>query len=265
MIYIKKVLKFSFLFLIFVSFSNNNFVFAASKKNTPSTKSRSWYYQNNKDGTPSSVPNDVQNALEGRDAYFIGNTDEKTVYLTFDEGYENGYTSKILDILKERNIPATFFVVKPYILENKDLIKRMVSEGHIVANHTSNHKDMSKILDFEEFKSELEVPEELYFNIVGSDMPKFFRPPEGRYSESSLEYTKKLGYKTIFWSIAYVDWMPEKQPEPVSSLEILKSRTHNGAIILLHAVSKTNAEILPKYLDFLSSNGYTIKSLDNLK
>lgn len=229
-----------------------------------STKESSWFFKPNNKGLTPEEPPEVLQLIKENSAYYVGNTAEKELYLTFDEGYENGYTDKILDILKKQNVKAAFFVVKPYLRTNRDLVKRMVDEGHLVCNHSAHHPSMAKITDFEKFKKELGEVEEEYKDITGKDMPKFFRPPMGRYSQLSLHYTKEMGYKSVFWSLAHYDWDVKKQPNPEDSRRLLLKRTHNGAIVLLHAVSKSNLEILDDLITSWKAEGYTLKSLDQL-
>ena len=205
--------------------------------------------------------------LKQFDAWFIDESageKEKVIYLTFDSGYENGYTSQILDVLKEEEVPAAFFVVGNYIADNPDLIKRMNEEGHIVGNHTMTHPDMSAISDMESFKNEIQSLEDEYKKVTGEEMQKFYRPPQGKYSESNLMNAKELGYKTIFWSLAYVDWLENDQPDREEALNILNRRIHNGAIVLLHSTSKTNCEILKELIQGWKAKGYTFKSLNEL-
>lgn len=197
-------------------------------------------------------------------SYFVGDTTEKKIYLTFDAGYENGYTPAILDALKKHNVKATFFVVGNFIKENPDLIKRMVSEGHIVGNHTYHHPDMSKIADQESFQKELTSLEELYEQTTGQKMQKFYRPPQGKFSESNLKQADQLGYKTIFWSLAYVDWYEDKQPSKEEAFGKLLPRIHPGAIVLLHNTSKTNGEILDELLTKWEEKGYCFGTLEEL-
>jgi peptidoglycan-N-acetylmuramic acid deacetylase len=198
------------------------------------------------------------------DAAYLGNTGEKVLYLTFDAGYENGCTAKILDILKKHNVPAAFFLVGNYLEKNADLVRRMVAEGHTVGNHTMHHPDMSKISDMTAFRKELEDLEQLYLQITGQPMPRFYRPPQGNYSEENLEMAQKLGYKTVFWSLAYVDWQNDKQPTADYAMSKLLPRTHNGAVILLHSTSETNAQILDELLTKWKAMGYTFGTLEEL-
>ena len=198
------------------------------------------------------------------DAFFAENTDEKKIYLTFDAGYENGNTPAILDALKKHQAPATFFVVGNFISENKDLIKRMEAEGHTVGNHTMTHPDMSKISTQESFQKELAGVEDIYKEITGKEMTKFYRPPQGIYSTLNLSMAKEMGYHTFFWSLAYVDWYQDKQPDPQEAIAKLTKRIHPGAIVLLHSTSSTNAQILDELLSKWEEMGYSFHSLNEL-
>lgn len=202
--------------------------------------------------------------LKKYNAYYIEDTDEKNIYLTFDAGYENGNTPPILDALKKHSVTATFFLVGNYIETEPDLVERMVEEGHIVANHTYSHPDMSKITSKELFLKELEDLEEEYEKVTGEEMKKYYRPPQGIYSEDNLKMADELGYKTFFWSLAYVDWYENDQPTREEALDKLLTRIHPGAIVLLHSTSQTNAEILDELLGEWKEMGYTFKSLDDL-
>ena len=186
------------------------------------------------------------------------------IYLTFDAGYENGNTAAILDALKKHNAPATFFLVGNYIETSPDLVKRMVAEGHTVGNHTYHHPDMSKISTKEAFEKELGDLEKLFEETVGQSMVKFYRPPQGKYSESNLKMANEMGYKTFFWSLAYVDWYEDKQPTKEEAFKKLLGRIHPGAIVLLHSTSKTNGEILDELLTKWEEMGYQFKSLTEL-
>ena len=198
------------------------------------------------------------------DAAYLGDTAEKVIYLTFDAGYENGCTTKILDTLKAHNVSAAFFLVGNYMEKNADLVRRMVEEGHIVGNHTMHHYDMSKLSDKEAFSKELTDLENLFKEVTGKDLPKFYRPPQGTYSEENLKMAKELGYRTVFWSLAYVDWLNDDQPTKDEAFSKLIPRTHNGAVVLLHSTSSTNAEILDELLTKWESMGYRFESLEEL-
>lgn len=188
---------------------------------------------------------------------------EKRLYLTFDAGYENGNIELILNTLKEESVPGAFFILSNLINKNTDLVKRMAEEGHLVCNHTANHKDLTT-LSKDEIKQNLQKLESLYFEKTGHSMPKYFRYPEGRYSKETVQYLDELGYKTFFWSMAYADWDNNRQPSEESAIRTLLSHTHPGAIILLHPTSATNAHILPKLIETWKSMGYTFGSLDEL-
>ncbi len=202
--------------------------------------------------------------LKKYDAAYLGDTEEKVIYLTFDAGYEDGCTAKILDILKAHNVPAAFFLVGNYLEKNADLVRKMVADGHIVGNHTMHHYDMSKLSEKEAFAKELADLETLYKSLIGSDMPKFYRPPQGTYSEKNLEMAKEMGYKTVFWSLAYVDWMNNKQPTKEQAFSKLLPRIHNGAVVLLHSTSQTNAEILDELLTKWEEMGYRFAPITEL-
>ncbi len=198
------------------------------------------------------------------DAAYLGDTGEKVIYLTFDAGYENGCTEKILDALQKHNAPAAFFLVGNYLQQNADLVRRMVKEGHIVGNHTMHHPDMSKISELSAFEKELKDLEALYFETTGQEMLKFYRPPQGTYSEKNLEMAKELGYKTVFWSLAYVDWNNDKQPTADYAFSKLLPRTHDGAVVLLHSTSATNAAILDELLTKWEEMGYRFALITEL-
>ena len=202
--------------------------------------------------------------LKEYDAAYLGDTSQQVIYLTFDAGYENGCTAKILDVLKEHEAPAAFFLVGNYIEKNADLVRRMVSEGHTVGNHTMHHYDMSKISEKEAFSKELTDLEALYKETTGEELEKFYRPPQGIYSESNLQMAKELGYKTVFWSLAYVDWNNDAQPTREYAFGKLLPRTHNGAVVLLHSTSQTNAAILDELLTKWEEMGYTFGTVEEL-
>ena len=202
--------------------------------------------------------------LRQYDAAYIGDTSDHVLYLTFDAGYENGSTEKILDTLKKQNVKAAFFLAGNYIQRNADLVRRMAEEGHIVANHTMHHYDMSKISTMESFSKELSDLEALYKQATGQEMPKYYRPPQGIYSEENLRMAKELGYKTVFWSLAYVDWNDDAQPTKEQAFSKLLPRTHDGAVVLLHSTSRTNSEILDELITRWKEMGYRFGTLEEL-
>ena len=197
-------------------------------------------------------------------AAYLGDTSEKVLYLTFDAGYENGCTAKILDTLKKHEVTAAFFLVGNYMEKNADLVRRMVDEGHIVGNHTMHHPDMSKLSDKEAFSKELTDLEALFQEITGKELPKYYRPPQGIYSEENLKMAQELGYRTVFWSLAYVDWHNDRQPTREEAFSKLLPRTHNGSVVLLHSTSSTNAEILDELLTKWKEMGYRFASIEEL-
>lgn len=212
----------------------------------------------------SPVGNATAESLAQYDAYYLGDTGKKVIYLTFDCGYENGYTEKILDALKKHSAPAAFFVVGNMIETAPDIIRRMAEEGHIVGNHTFHHPDMSAISDQAAFQKELDTLAALYQETTGQELPRFYRPPQGKYSEDNLKQAQALGYKTVFWSLAYVDWYVDNQPTAEQAYAKLLPRIHDGAIVLLHSTSKTNADILDELLTKWEDMGYRFASLEEL-
>ena len=210
------------------------------------------------------VGNATPEFLKQYNAYFCGNSEDKKIYLTFDCGYENGYTPAILDALEKHNVTAAFFVVGNYLETSPDLVKRMVEEGHIVGNHTYHHPDMSQISDPASFQEEITSLEKKYQEITGLEMQKFYRPPQGKYSESNLKMAQELGYQTVFWSLAYVDWYVDQQPTQEEAYAKLLPRIHPGAVVLLHSTSKINAEILDDLLTKWEQEGYTFGTLNEL-
>lgn len=214
---------------------------------------------------------DSADLLSKYKGYGFGDTSKKVIYLTFDEGYENGYTSSILDILKANNVHATFFVTKPYVtgsfngVPDTELLKRMSSEGHIIGNHSVQHKSMPTFTSEAAFNDEITGVEDSVNSVPGCKMSKYFRPPEGTFSELSLYYTQKLGYKSIFFALAYQDYNVDNQPDPESSKAMLLKNTRDGMICLLHAVSKTNDTILDSLIKEWKNRGYEFKTLDDLQ
>ena len=196
------------------------------------------------------------------DALYRRETQEKVLYLTFDAGYENGNTAPILDALKKHGVKATFFLVGNFLETEPDLVRRMAAEGHTIGNHTYSHPDMSQISTEDAFRQELEKNESLYRSITGEEMAKLYRPPQGKYSEPNLKMAQELGYHTVFWSLAYVDWYQDDQPTKEEAFSKLLPRVHPGAVVLLHSTSSTNGEILDELLSQWESLGYTFGDLE---
>ena len=227
------------------------------------TAAGNWGLSFQREGQPP-VGNATAEDLAAHNAYYVGDPAQKRLYLTFDAGYENGYTAPILDTLKKHQVPAAFFVVGHYLESAPDLVKRMAEEGHTVANHTYSHPDMSAIAGKTAFLHELSRVEEKYKEVTGQEMPKYYRPPQGKYSEQNLKMACEAGYRTFFWSLAYVDWYVDKQPTRRQALEKLVGRVHNGAVVLLHSTSATNAAVLDEVITKWKELGYTFGTLSEL-
>ena len=229
----------------------------------------SWYCKRNNTHNQPELGSDLKIA-EKYDVYWCDKNHtamddiDKVIYLTFDAGYENGNIEKILDSLKEENVVATFFILDNMILKNKDIVKRMIDEGHTVANHTVKHKDMSRINNIEDFEKELSLLEELYEKNYGISMKKYYRPPEGKFTEENLKWAQDLGYKTIMWSFAYADWDNNNQPSEEYALNKILNNVHNGEVILLHPTSSTNAKIMKKLIKQLKMQGFRFGDMDEL-
>lgn len=245
------------------SFLTGEIVSKVANVSMPVSVSGNWGLSFQNEGS-APVGNATKEELKEYNAYYIGDENEKVIYLTFDAGYENGNTAEILDTLNKHEVPACFFLVGNYIEKSPDLVKRMVAEGHTVGNHTMHHPDMSALGTEEAFKEEIGALETLYKEVTGEDMVKVYRPPQGKYSESNLMMAEELGYKTIFWSLAYVDWYESDQPDPDEAINTLTSRIHPGAIVLLHSTSSTNASILDELLVKWKNMGYTFGSVSEL-
>ena len=227
--------------------------------------SLNWYIKKRGNQVPI-FPDSASAVLENGGVYIDVNASkygEKKLYLTFDAGYENGNIEKILDVMKEAEVTGAFFILSNLIEKNPELVKRMAEEGHLVCNHTSNHKDMTKLTD-SEILANLGRLESKYKEVTGLDMEKIFRFPEGRYSERTLKLLNNNGYKTVFWSMAYDDWDNSRQMNPDLAKSKLLSTTHEGAILLLHPTSSTNAEILGDLIYEWKSLGYSFGSLNDI-
>ena len=236
---------------------------ALDRSPTVQTAAGNWGLSFQTEGAPP-VGNATAEALAQYNAHFVGDTAQKRLYLTFDAGYENGYTAALLDTLKKHGVPAAFFVVGHYLESAPELVRRMAAEGHIVANHTDSHPDMSAIAEEAAFLQELQRVEQSYRAITGQEMPKIYRPPQGKYSEQNLQMACRAGYHTFFWSLAYVDWYTDRQPTHSEAFDKLLGRVHPGAIVLLHSTSATNAEILDELLTKWKEMGYSFGALTEL-
>lgn len=220
----------------------------------------SWWITLNKLHKTPGIPTIAEKIIDKYDGIYIGDTSKKVIYLTFDEGYENGFTPKILDTLKQNEVKSIFFVTGPYIKDHSDLVKRMLNEGHLVGNHTINHLSLPTVSD-SSLEKELSGLEKQFTLVTGKGM-KYMRPPSGEYSEKVLAAAKQLGYKTVFWSYAYADFDINKQKGADHAYKVVMDNLHNGEVLLLHAVSKDNAEALDKIIKEIKSEGYEIRQLD---
>lgn len=209
---------------------------------------------------PPEIPKAIEDLMAANHAYYL-DTIPRSLYLTFDEGYENGYTAQILDVLKENNVPAAFFVTGPYLEKEEELVRRMFDEGHIVGNHTVHHPSMPQLESTDKAAEEVVKLTEMCKEKYGQDM-KYFRPPRGEYSERTLRLTSDLGYTNVFWSFAYKDWDVKNQKGTEYAYDQIKKGVHDGAVLLLHAVSKDNADVLDRVIKDLKSEGYHFRSLD---
>lgn len=209
---------------------------------------------------PPDIPEATKALIKKYNAYYL-DEGSKNIYLTFDEGYENGYTAKILDVLKKNNVPAAFFITGPYLKNEKELVGRMVKEGHIVGNHSINHPSLPSVTNDDELKKEITDLSAQFKEMFGKEM-KYLRPPRGEYSERTLAISRDLGYTNVFWSFAYKDWEVNNQKGTDFAFKEIISGVHDGAVLLLHAVSKDNAEVLDSVIIELKKKGYVFKSLD---
>lgn len=216
-------------------------------------------------GQPPSIDEEgFKGLLKQRGAIFTGDPAIKELYLTFDNGYEQGYTGKILDVLKEKQVPAIFFVTGHYIKTEPELLKRMAQEGHLIGNHSWSHPDMSQI-SAERIQKELNQVKNEVSALTGQKEMRYLRVPRGIFSGQSLAISQGLGYTNVFWSVAYRDWEPKHQKGWEYAYKNVMAQLHPGAVILLHSVSKDNTEALAKIIDDAKSKGYQFKSLDEMQ
>lgn len=215
------------------------------------------------EGAEPEIPSDAKEMLEKFNGYYMGDPNKKELFLTFDEGYENGYTAQILDVLKENNVPACFFITGPYLETEQELVRRMVEEGHEVGNHTVNHPSMPEVKDDMELEREMLELDKKFQALTGESM-QFMRPPMGEYSERTLALTANMGYKSVFWSFAYVDWNVNQQRGAAYAHDEVMKYLHPGAILLLHAVSVDNANALDAIIKDAKAQGYEFKPLSEL-
>ena len=228
-----------------------------------SNKKIEWGIKRNTNHEQPDVGAENKKVLEENGGICLGNSKAPYIYLTFDQGYEAGYTRQILDVLKENNVKATFFITAHYLNTQEELVKQMLEEGHIVGNHTVNHKCMPELTE-EQIKKEVMDLHQALYEKFAYEM-KYFRPPKGEFSERTIAYTNSLGYKTVMWSFAYEDWDEKKQPDEQKAKEKIISNVHNGEIMLLHSTSKTNANILGDVIKQIKEMGYEFRSLDEFE
>ena len=218
---------------------------------------KNWYFASKGENDRPGLPQVDETVAKG-----IG-PDEKVLYLTFDAGYENGNVAKIARTLEENGVTGAFFVLKHFVEAEPELVLKLRNNGNLICNHTSSHPAICTLSE-EKLKAELEGVAASYRALTSEDMAPFFRPPEGAYDDASLKTVAKCGYKTVFWSLAYADWDNDKQPSPEAALTKLEKRVHNGAVILLHPTSATNAEILGQFIQDMKAQGYRFGSLEEL-
>ncbi|NLY20289.1 MAG: polysaccharide deacetylase family protein [Tissierellia bacterium] len=235
-----------------------------------SNEEKSWWFRVPKtlnQGVKATIDSDIANVINKYDGIWQANTDKKVIYITMDEGYEfEENTSKILDIAKEKNFKITFFITGGFARQRPDLVTRMSDEGHLIGNHTDNHKNEVKAVgeSVDVLKKDITDLEKIYKDLTGRNISKYMRPPEGVYSERTLAVIKDLGYKPVFWSFAYKDWDTKAQPNVDEALNKIVGQAHGGSVMLLHAVSKTNVELLPELIDTLREQGYVFDTIDNI-
>ena len=223
-----------------------------------------WGFRRMKDGVQPEFSSNYIKPLDDYEGIYVGNKEQQIIYLTFDEGYENGYTDDILDTLKEKDVSAAFFVTMPYVKQNPELIKRMIDEGHIVGNHTVNHPSMPSITDDEKLKKEIMELHNYMIENFDYEMT-YLRPPKGEFSERTVKISRDLGYSTVLWSSAYDDWDVNNQKGHEYAKKMILNYAHNGCVMLLHAVSKDNTEVLGEIIDTLRDRGYEFCSLDEFE
>ena len=250
--------------LIFAAMASALSMSVSANEKLADNKNYGWYFKPASDNNQPGFDICLED-LKNYDTYAIGNPEDKVIYLTFDFGYENGNVKKCLDVLNNNQVKGAFFILDHVIKNDTDLIKEIAETGHIVANHTLKHKNMCNIKDFSAYEAELSGLEQLYEEHTGYKMSKFYRPPKGEFTKQNLEYNKNLGFRTIFWSLAYKDWEDNKQPDLGESIRTVLKRTHNGAVVLLHPTSATNAAILDTLIKEWKKQGYRFGTLEELK
>ena len=266
--------KYLYIFsLIVISIVIFNIVSVATKKQAVSTSSGTienlsskkieWGIKRNNKHEQPDLGATNKRIIDEAKGIAMGNKESKKVYLTFDEGYEAGYTEKILEVLKQNEVKACFFITAHYVNTSAELVQKMIDEGHIIGNHTVNHKSMPS-LNLEQIKSEVMNLHTAVYEKFGYEM-KYIRPPKGEFSQRTLKITNSIGYKNVMWSFAYEDWNEDNQPGEEKSKKKILDNLHNGEIMLLHGNSKTNTNILDSLIKEAKNMGYEFKSLDDFE
>ena len=248
---------------VFVIQNNKNTIYTSSNVTGYDNKKIEWGIKRNSNHEQPDLGSKNKELMEKYNGLCIGNNSQKNIYLTFDAGYEAGYTIKILDVLKEKGVSATFFITSHYLNTADEQVKRIIEEGHTIGNHTVNHKCMPEITD-EEIEQEVMKLHQAVYEKYNYEM-RYIRPPKGEFSERTLKKCEDLGYKTVMWSFAYCDWDENKQPTIEEGKKKIVNNFHPGEIILLHSNSKTNSEILADIIDEARNQGYEFKSLDEFE
>ncbi len=230
-------------------------------KSLSAADAQSWYCKRQKNHERPVIESEMSYIGEHGGIYL--GKEEKVIYLTFDAGYENGNVERILDTLKKHEVEGAFFILENLIVRNTALVKRMADEGHLVCNHTAKHKDLTSLTSAE-IEEEIRRLENIYREKLGGELAPFFRPPEGKFNEASMKTVQSLGYTTVFWSLAYADWDNDKQPSPEYAKKLLNDNLHDGAILLLHPTSETNADVLDDLITEWKTQGYRFGSLTEL-
>ena len=264
---LSKITKILALLLIIFSVTlisnNKNKQTVSTNSQVLSNKKIGWGIKRNDNHEQPDLGKTNKEILEENNGIAMGNNNEKNIYLTFDEGYEAGYTPQILKILKENDVKATFFITAHYLNTQPELVKQMIDEGHIVGNHTVNHKSMPSLTETQINSEVMDLHKSIYEKFQYE--MKYIRPPMGEYSEKTLNQTNSLGYKTVMWSFAYEDWNENKQPDEMQAKKKILDNVHNGEIMLLHGNSKTNTNVLGDIIKEIKNMGYEFKSLDEFK
>ena len=266
----KKTIHYGFILILITAIFSFSVIAMNTEENTIETNANAlsnqkigWGIKRNDNHEQPDVGSNNKKVLEENKGICLGNKEKKNIYLTFDEGYEAGYTPQLLSTLKENQVKATFFITAHFVNTQPDLVQQMIDEGHIIGNHTVNHKSMPELTE-EKIKTEVMDLHQVINEKFNYEM-KYIRPPKGEFSENTLQVTNRLGYTTVMWSFAYEDWNEDKQPDETSAKKKVLDNLHNGEIMLLHGNSKTNTNILDAVIKEAKNMGYEFKSLDEFE